>query len=215
MRTPSRLSMVLTVITILLLASPAILYRLHFGGHLSAKHIRWSEFGAYIGGIYTPVIAILTLLTLLIISLQLSTQINHAFLANAKSDLHYYLEQIHSITRNNERVANAQLSHVLISMFGSKSHAELKNGVYINNVRRIGMTDDRVTALWGAIYTIFQGTGSKPEDEYSLFHSTSKQKCIAMLGYELCDALDNFHYVACNYPKDFKYEFHAGSRPNA
>ena len=202
-----------------LLASPVFLYMSRFGGFLSADHIRWSEFGAYVGGIYAPVAAFITLL---IISGQLSSQvafnkhqIDQSFLANAKADLHFYLEQLHSISARHEKIANVPLGHVLITMFGSKSHQDLRGGVHSKDVRRVGMTDDRICALWGAIYSIFKGLRTVAEADYELVYSSSKQKCIAMLGYALCDALDNFHYVSCDYPDDFVYDFHAGPRAEA
>ncbi len=204
------------IATLGLLISPVLVYMFRFGGSLSAEHTRWSEFGAYVGGIYAPVAAFITLL---IISGQLSSQvafnkhqIDQSFLANAKTDLHFYLEQLHKISVRHEKLANVPLGHVLTTMFGSKSHQELRGGVHSKDVRRIGMTDDRICALWGAIYSIFQGLRVVPETDYELVYSSSKQKCIAMLGYALCDALDNFHYVACDYPDAFTYEFHAGPR---
>jgi len=216
---PSRNWIVLLtlVAVVAALAAPTILYAIRFGGHLSSEHVRWSEFGAYVGGIYAPIAAFITLL---IVSRQLSSQvefnkhqIDQSFLANARADLHYYVEQLRQISSKNEQLANVPLGHVLVTMFSSKSHSELREAIHTTNVRRISMTDDRVVALWGAVYTVFRGLRAVSETDCELVYSSSKQKCIATLGYALCDALDNLHYVAARYPDAFQYEFHAGARP--
>ena len=215
MKSSRLLTLILGVFAaICVLAAPLALYVFAFGGPLSQQHTQWSEFGEYVGGIYAPIAA---LLTLLIISVQIASQvafnkhqIDHAFLSNAREDLHFYLDQIRLATAKNEQISNAPLGHAIVNMFGSKSHDQLKGGVHVKDVRRVGMTDDRICALWAAIYTLFQGLRAVPETDYTLVYSSSKQKCIAVLGYALCDALDNFHYVASDFPEDFHYEFHAG-----
>jgi hypothetical protein len=200
-----------------LLAAPIVLYALNFQGSLSTQHIRWAEFGAYVGGIYAPFAAFLTLL---IISGQLSSQVgfnkhqvDQSFLANARADLHFYLDQLHQTLSRHEKLANVPLDHALVAMFGSKSHEQLRDGTHNTDVRRVTMSDDRISALWGAVYTIFEGLRVVDEPDYGNVYASSKQKCIAMLGYAVCDALDNHHYVACGYPAEFRYEFHAGARP--
>ena len=218
MRKSRILVLALTAAAVLaLLALPVVLYVLQFSGPLSDQHIRWGEFGAYLGGVYAPIAA---LVTLMIISIQLASQIgfnkhqiDQSFLANARADLHFYLDQIRQVANKHEQLANVPLGHVIVTMFSSKSHEQLRSGVHATDVRRISMTDDRISALWGAVYTIFEGLRAVQEIEYELVYSSSKQKCIATLGYALCDALDNHHYVACGYPAGFRYEFHAGPRP--
>ncbi|WP_165924866.1 hypothetical protein [Lysobacter sp. N42] len=218
MKIPPRLvGMAAAIGVVALLAAPVVLYALNFHGSISTQHIRWAEFGAYVGGIYAPFAAFLTLL---IISGQLSSQvgfnkhqIDQSFLANARADLHFYLDQLHQTLNRHEKLANVPLGHVLVTMFSSKSHEQLRTGEHRTNARRVTMSDDRISALWGAVYTIFEGLRAVDEPEYRNVLSSSKQKCIAMLGYAVCDALDNHHYVACDYPAEFRYEFHAGARP--
>lgn len=218
MKTSPRLVTLLAAIGVVaLLVAPVVLYTLNFRGPLSTLHIRWAEFGAYVGGIYAPFAA---LLTLLIISGQLSSQvgfnkhqIDQSFLANAREDLHFYLNQLHQTLDKHEELANVPLGYVLVTMFGSKSHEQLRAGTQHTDAQRITMSDDRISALWDAVYTIFAGLRAVDETAYRSVSSSSKLKCIAVLGYAVCDALDNHHYVACGYPAEFRYEFHAGARP--
>ena len=52
-------------ILIVLILLPIILYIYKFGSLiLSNKHNHWAEFGTYLGGIYTPILSILTIILL-------------------------------------------------------------------------------------------------------------------------------------------------------
>ena len=202
-----------TLVLLLLsaLIAPIVLYIATFGTSLSHIHSRWSEAGDFIGGVYAPIVALLTLA--IIVGQLLSQvhfnkhQIDQTFLNNSKSDLHYYIDQLDNVMRRHEQISNVPLGHVLVNMYSAKTIEELKGAIPAKDVQRIAMSDGRISAMWGAIYTIFAGLKSCKETDYELVYASSKQKCIAVFGYALCDALDNYHYVACNYPIDFPYEF--------
>lgn len=194
------------------LLAPIAFYVATFGTHLSHDHARWSELGSFIGGIYAPIAAFFTLA---IIAGQLSSQvhfnkhqIDQSFLNNSRADLHFYIDQLEIILLKHEKISNAPLSHALVSMFGSRTHEQLKGAICAKDVKRIGMTDNRISGVWGAIYAIFSGLKASNETDYSLVYVSSKQKCIAIFGYAICDALDNFHFAAGQYPADFPYEFY-------
>ena len=44
-------------------AAPIMAYLLIFGTHVSGEHQRWSEFGTYLAGVYSPIVAVITLVT--------------------------------------------------------------------------------------------------------------------------------------------------------
>lgn len=213
MKLPGTLRWALLAIVIVLLVAPIALYALNFGSSLSSSHTRWAEMGDFVGGIYAPILA---LLTLSIIAGQFASQvffnkhnIDHTFLSNARSDLHFYIDQLDKILTKHEQISNVPLGHALVSMFGSRTHEQLKGAIPIKDVRRIGMTDTRISGMWGAIYTIFAGLKACDETDYALVYSGAKQKCIAVFGYALCDALDNYHFSICQFPENFPYEFHS------
>ena len=200
------------VALITVLALPAIIYLFEFYGGLSESHARWAEFGSFMGGVYAPIAAFLTLL---LIAGQFRSQleinkhqIDSTFLSNARADLHFYIEQLEKILQEPEQISNAPLSHAIITMFSSRSHDELRGAIYAKDVKRITMSDSRVSGLWGAIYAIFAGLKSVDHHNYDFVYVSSKQKCVSVFGYALCDALDNHHFVACGYPADFPYEFY-------
>lgn len=205
-------SKLIVVLLAIALLAPLALYIATFGTNLSQAHSRWSELGDFIGGIYAPIAAFLALA---IIAGQLSSQvhfnkhqIDQSFLNNSRADLHFYIDQLEKVLLKHEQVANVPLSHALVSMFGSRTHEQLKSAIYTKDVRRIGMADSRISGIWGAIYAIFSALKATDDTEFNLVYTSSKQKCIAIFGYALCDALDNFHFVSCQYPKDFPYEFY-------
>ena len=196
---------------------PVVLYVTTFGFALSNDHARWSEFGTYLGGVYAPIAGFITLA---IIVLQLASQvhinkhqIDQTYLSNARSDLSFYIAQLQTALARHEQIANVPLSQTLVAMFSAKTHEQLRGAIFVTNARRIGMTESRSGAIWGAIYSIFAGLKAVDHPDYSLVYTTSKAKCIAVLGLALCDALDNLHYVELGYPEDFPYEFR--SRPQS
>jgi hypothetical protein len=206
------ISRIVALLLAIALIVPIVLYVATFGTSLSHDHTRWSDMGGFIGGIYAPIAA---LLTLTIIAGQLSSQIqfnkhqiDHSFLNNSRADLHFYIDQLEKVLQKHEQISNVPLSHTINTMFGSRTHEELKGPIYNKDVRRVGMTDSRVSGIWGAIYAIFSGLKASNETDYNLVYVSSKQKCISIFGYALCDALDNFHFVSCQYPSDFPYEFY-------
>jgi hypothetical protein len=82
---------IVALLVILALSAPILFYVVTFGTSLSHNHLRWSELGTFIGGIYAPIAAFFTLA---IITGQLSSQVhfnNHqmdqAFLNNSRADL--------------------------------------------------------------------------------------------------------------------------------
>lgn len=203
---------ILLLVMLLGLALPIAIYTAIFGPTLSGEHSHWGEFGDFLGGVYATIAAFLTLA---LIAGQISSQnhfnkhqIDQDFLSNSRADLHFYMEQLESILLKNEKISSAPLNHSLIAMFGSKTHEQLKGPIFAKDVKRIGMTDTRISGIWSAIYAIFSGLKAAEGVNYELVYVSSRQKCIAIFGYALCDALDNYHFVACQYPPEFPYEFY-------
>jgi len=83
---------------VIIIIAPMALYIRTFGNELSDSHPRWAEMGAAMSGIYSPIIALLALM-FLIMQVRLQNQINRhqydqSFIQEARSDSHYYLEQL-------------------------------------------------------------------------------------------------------------------------
>jgi hypothetical protein len=86
----------LAVLAVLLL--PLLLYVWQFGGQLSPHHSRWGEFGSAMSGIYTPLLAVATLVVL-IMKVRLQAQMHdyqrdEAFVLRARADVEFYAQRL-------------------------------------------------------------------------------------------------------------------------
>ena len=80
------------------LAAPLLLYVSVFGPNLSNVHARWSEFGSAMGGIYSPILALLAtailVLQVLVQRAQAKHQFDHTFLSQSNADLEFYVVRL-------------------------------------------------------------------------------------------------------------------------
>ena len=193
------------------LITPLVVYVATFGVHLSASHSRWAEFGTLLAGIYSPIAAFLALLVL---AGQVASQnhfnkhqIDYSYLQNARADVHFYLETLSTALQKHEPAANVPLGDVLVSLFAKREKAQLLLAQHPADLARIKNADDRLWGLWGAVYNVLRGVKATDDYQYTLFYSSTKQKCIALFGYAVCDALDNYHFAATQGRVEVSYEF--------
>ncbi|MFN5350795.1 MAG: hypothetical protein ACK5A0_14885, partial [Polaromonas sp.] len=88
----------IAILLVVMLLSPIAIYVSVFGGQLSNNHTRWSEFGSLLGGIYTPILAALTLVVLV---LQVRSQneatilqTDHSYIEQSRADIEFYLHHL-------------------------------------------------------------------------------------------------------------------------
>lgn len=55
-------------------------------------------------------------------------------------------------------------------------------------------SNPRIFSLWGAIYPILMGFDAGETLPYDLNLKSALQKITAILGFDICVGLDNFHY---------------------
>jgi hypothetical protein len=200
-----------TLVALAALVAPLVVYVSTFGIHLSPSHGRWAEFGALLAGIYSPVAAFLALLVL---ARQVASQnhfnkhqIDYSYLQNARADLHFYLDTLHNALSKHEVSANVPLSSVLVSLFAKRNKSQLLAPLHPADLERIKNADDRLWGLWGAVYNVLRGVKAVDHYQYTLFYSSTKEKCIALFGYAVCDALDNYHFAVTQGRVEVSYEF--------
>jgi hypothetical protein len=91
---PKHRTIALVTLALVAILSPIAVYLFIFGGSISTDHGRWAEFGSAIGGIYSPLVALLTLVVLLKqVQLQSQTSIreaDYAFVQSAKEEIEFY-----------------------------------------------------------------------------------------------------------------------------
>lgn len=188
-----------TLLAVVAIAAPVVIYLWIFGVKISSDHARWAEFGSAMGGIYSPVIAVLALAVLLRqVSLQSQMNVhefNQAYLQQARNDIEFYSTQLAQVL-NSKVLPQKTLRAHLHEHFGRLLDAEDLDSPQLRELA--ANTHQLVPAvfdIWVAVYPILSGlkTGKAPMYEMTLMSST--QKLIALLSFETCAALDNFERV--------------------
>lgn len=182
---------------VIVYSAPLLLYMSKFGLSLSFDHARWAEFGSAMSGIYAPIVA-LTTLAVLLAQVGLQKQINdhefrQAHISQARADIEFYATQL-SAKLDLIALPGHSFRSVLHSKFQRLTSAELDS----DNLRELAANVDAnlpsILGIWFGVYPILVGlTGDDKKFEMTL--NSSLQKLIALLSFETCVAMDNFHRV--------------------
>lgn len=192
------------------IAAPVVVYLYVFGTSLSSSHTRWAEFGSAIGGIYSPLVALLTL-TVLAQQVRLQTQMNvheadQAYLQQAREDIEFYSIQM-AQAMNLIALPGATLRAVLHEHFKPQSLGELDSLQLRQLAANIHVHMPSAFDIWAAVYPILMGLKVGNTRMYDMTHGSSIQKLIALLSFETCVALDNFHRARTEGQGKVAYEF--------
>jgi ABC-type nickel/cobalt efflux system permease component RcnA len=193
-----------------ILIAPLVAYVKTFGFVLSNNHQRWGEFGSAISGVYTPLIAALTLWVLV---RQFREQIrlnehqyDQAHVEQARSDISFYLPRL--LDELACRVSSGNtLREILHDQFQPNEVQSLDQAKWKDLAKWLDKENPRVFSFWSAIYAILAGLAAPKRHPYDLSYVSTKQKMNAMLSYETCVALDNFHRCLCGGRVIGEYEF--------
>jgi uncharacterized membrane protein len=188
-----------------LLLLPIILYVRTFGPTLSGDHTRWGEFGSAMSGIYSPIIAVVTLIVLAMqVALQsrqveLQKQINEHgvdqdYIQQARADLEFYVIQVHTALGPGTHYGNT-IREILLDRFQPANAQTLGDEQLRLLASELDRIEPRCLALWFAIYPILVGFASGTGAHFEVNKTASMQKLIAILGFEACVSLDNFHHI--------------------
>lgn len=192
------------------IAAPVIVYLCVFGTDLSSSHTRWAEFGSAIGGIYSPLVALLTL-AVLAQQVRLQAQMNvhesdQAYLQQAREDIEFYSTQMAQALKLIARPGTT-LRAVLHEHFEPQSLGELDSQQLRQLAANIHTLMSPAFDIWGAVYPILMGLKAGKTHMYDMTHGSSIQKLIALLSFETCVALDNFHRTRTEGRDKVAYEF--------
>ncbi|MCB4810677.1 hypothetical protein LG204_05045 [Methylovorus menthalis] len=185
---------------------PLALYVYSFGIQISNDHERWAEFGSAMGGIYSPLLAVCTLVVLgAQVTLQrrqtaLQQQINtheydQAFLLQSRSDIEFYGSKMNEVM-SVQVLPGIPIKLFLKSNFTNLTKEDLDSPSKRELAANLHASTPMAYDLWAAVYPILAGM-AHPVDKpmYELGFVASSQKLIALLGFEMCVALDNLHRV--------------------
>jgi len=176
--------------------APVVVYIWNFGARISSDHARWAEFGSAIGGIYSPLVAVLTLAVLLRqVALQQQMNIHEydqAYLQQARDDIEFYSTQMANVM-NSIVGPGKTLRTVLHENFQPLSASELDSPQLRELAGNIHTLIPPAFDIWGAIQPILAGLNAGKARMYEMTFGSSTQKLIALLSFETCIALENFH----------------------
>lgn len=191
-------SIIFGLVTAVLLV-PVAVYIHTFGFTITRDHGRWSEMGSAMAGIYTPILAVLTLLVLLA-QVGLQEKMNRhtfdqAFVQDARSDVHFYLDQI---AKEFARIYEdgRPIGPTLIEAFAYPEKPQLLVAPIADIAKALNKRQPGLLASWSAFYAVLAGLGTHDWHPYKNAHLAAKQKAIAILSYKGCAALDNYSFSA-------------------
>jgi hypothetical protein len=192
------------------IAAPVVVYLYVFGTSLSSSHTRWAEFGSAIGGIYSPLVALLTL-AVLAQQVRLQAQMNvhetdQAYLQQAREDIEFYSTQM-AQAMNLMALPGKSLRAILHEHFEPRSFGELDSQQLRQLAANIHANMPPALDIWAAVYPILMGLKAGKTRMYDMTHGSSTQKLIALLSFETCVALDNFHRARTEGRGKVAYEF--------
>ena len=192
------------------IAAPVVTYLWVFGAKLSTDHSRWAEFGSAIGGIYSPLVALLTLVVLLRqVALQQQMNIHEsdqAYLQQARSDIEFYSKQMVEVM-NSIALPGKTLRAVLHESFQSVKAAELDSQQLKQLAANIHALVPPSFDIWAAVYPTLMGLKAGKTSMYNMTLGSSTQKLIALLSFETCVTLDNFHRARSEGRTNVEYVF--------
>ena len=205
-----RRALVVRLLVIGVVVAPVVVYMCVFGTKLSSDHTRWAEFGSAIGGIYSPLVALLTLAVLLKqVALQAHMNMHEsdqAYLQQAREDIEFYSTQMAQVM-NGIALPGKTLRAVLHENFEPPSVGELDSPQLRQLAANIHALIPPALDIWAAVYPIFMGLDAGKTRMYNMTLGSSSQKLTALLSFETCVALDNLHRARTEGRSKVRYVF--------
>ena len=191
-------------------AAPIMAYLLIFGTHVSGEHQRWSEFGTYLAGVYSPIVAVITL-AVLFMQVVLQREINkhqfdQAYIQQARADLEFYITRLAEAVLEPISTGNT-VRQILHAHFQPNTLQALDAPQLRALAQQVDREVPRLMGLLFGVFPVLEGLRSSQESAYTLNHTSALQKLTAMLSFETCAALENFHRVRTEGRLRAPYEF--------
>jgi hypothetical protein len=190
--------------------APLVAYFAIFGPALSSDHQRWAEFGSAMSGIYAPIVAVTTLAVLLA-QVGLQKQINdhsydQAHFEQARADIEFYAIQLAG-KLDQIALPGQTFRSVLHFNFQPRTVAELDSDSLRTLAANIDAAMPGVMSMWFGVYPILAGLATSDQAKYRMTLNSSLQKLIALLSFETCVALDNYHRARTEGQLKVVYQF--------
>ncbi|MBB1273069.1 hypothetical protein [Psychromonas sp. SR45-3] len=206
---------VLLIFIALILILPISAYIYQFGFGLWQTPSEWSALGGYVGGIYTP---ILTLLTLTVLSVQIYLQViqhRQHLVSLQEKELSDYLNELNS-ELDKKMGEDLTLRQFLIHTLNDKNIDALKS-MDLDIIFNLNQSHHKLYSMWcGAMACLkYIENHSKIKNYESGHYAIQKNKIIAYMSPQVCSSLDKFNYgmhfslenITGNKSRALDYEF--------
>jgi len=193
-----------------MLLLPLLVYVYKFGSLLSMEHARWSEFGSFFSGIYSPIIAFLALVILsnqLLIQRAMSKhQHDIAFVNSAREDINFYITKLENYLDKayNDRES---IKDYIDTNFRLLEIEDLRRQDVISQIQLFNQSHQYIFDIWLAIYPILKGLESSKSYPYEHNFESAKLRISSCLSFGTCVAIDNIYYVVSRDLNNGKYYY--------
>jgi len=186
---------ILLIILLLVLSAPIATYVFQFGIGFWQEPSEWSDLGGYIGGIYTPILALLTLSVLCVqIYLQMLQHRQH-LISLQEAQLTEYLRELN--TELDKSVGeNLTLRNYLIEIYNIFNEKSLKD-MDLSIAYELNQSYHKIYSMWsGAMACLkYIKTCSNIKSLESTHYPVQKNKVIAYMGPQVCSSLDKHNFA--------------------
>jgi hypothetical protein len=213
-----------TALALAIIAAPLLVYVNVFGFSVSNNHTRWGEFGSAMSGIHSPVITVLALLVLVgqaRAQNQLNThQFDQSYIAEARSDLHYFLEHLSRALNSEARAPTSDgptgvtVREFLHAGFQPSGPSSLSAPELLGAARTLHARHPDLFATWSAIFPVLAGLNATTRYPYTHNAVAANLKISTILSFETCVCLDNYHWCLTEGASRVQYAFSKGLPAN-
>ncbi|QSR71230.1 hypothetical protein [Aeromonas jandaei] len=186
---------IIFAIVFFILIAPVATYAFKFGIGFWEKPEEWSDLGGYIGGVYTPILTLLTLSVLCVqIYLQMAQHRQH-LVSIQETQLTEYLGELNN-ELDKEVGEGLTLRSYLIGTYNTLNSSEL-NSIDLTVVNQLNQAHHKLYSMWSGAMAclLYIKTCSNIKNLESTHYLIQKNKIIAYMGPQVCSSLDKHNYA--------------------
>ena len=196
----NKTSILFIIALTILCFGPIFAYAYKFGFGVWDDHSTWAEMGGAIGGIYTPILALLTLIVLVYQSQlqRLSSELqrqssDRAYVQDNKSDFDFLVTQFE---KQLEVPINDSLTvrDILYDATDNYSVQDLLDDDIQSRLRLIAVYDTKIFSIWSSLYPILIGLDNGESITHRIGFQSCYQKATCILSLKSCKALDKMYF---------------------
>ena len=205
------------VLLILIMATPIAIYISMFGWVVLNNHQRWSEFGNYLAGIYSPIIGVFTLMILrgqfklqrnqfLEQKQQIEKQMYESRIERAVGEFSFFVDRLERHFRDDSS-AEQSFEQVMMRYFQADTLDVLNSTEFREKAKSFNERHPKIMPTWGAIYINTSFLSMLKDSSGEMAYLSCMHKLTAVFSFGVCAALDNYHYAVTRGEMSTQYAF--------